>query len=223
MFNVCFRQFLLVGSSSLAVCVGGVVTGHAQDDQAATDASPADPDATTSTSPASIRSGQDASVRLASRDHAYRAEASLAMIRTSEDVEIELVAAEPDVVDPVAARFDSAGRLWVVEMRDYPTGPADGRMPQSQIRILRDADGDGVYDQSVVFAEQLTFPTGIQPWRDGVIVTLAGQIVYLADTDGDDRCDHQETWFSGFAQSNTQLRVNHPILGVDGLVYVAGG
>ena len=56
---------------------------------------------------------------------------------------IELVAAEPDVESPVAINFDEDGRLWIVEMRDYPNGPEKGKPPQGRIRILEDSDGKG--------------------------------------------------------------------------------
>jgi hypothetical protein len=49
-------------------------------------------------------------------------------------------------VDPVAMRFDEQGRLWVVEMRDYPHGPADGERPQSRIKVLTDGNSDGRYE-----------------------------------------------------------------------------
>ncbi len=163
------------------------------------------------------------SLNLATRDQALSTSESLAAIQTSPDIMIELVAAEPNVIDPVAARFDARGRLWVVEMRDYPTGPLDGKTFGGTIRILRDLDDDGVYEQATTFAQGLVFPTGLQPWRDGVIVTLAGRIAYMADSDNDDRCDHEETWFEGFAEENEQLRANHPIFGIDGRIYVAGG
>lgn len=136
---------------------------------------------------------------------------------------VELVACEPQVIDPVEARFDEQGRLWVVEMRDYPNGPPPQEPWLSSIRLLEDHDGDGFYETSRVFADRLAFPTGLQPWRQGVIVTLAGRIAYLADTDGDGRADHQETWFTGFAEENPQLRANHPRFGPDNLLYVANG
>ncbi len=165
----------------------------------------------------------DVTTNLAKRNKAWSVDESLAAFQTSPEIKIELVACEPNVIDPVAARFDSSGRLWIVEMRDYPTGPLDGESFSGTIRVLRDNDSDGVYEHATVFADKLIFPTGLQPWRDGVIVTLAGRIAYMADTDGDDRCDVEETWFKGFAEDNTQLRANHPVLGIDGLVYVAGG
>ena len=148
---------------------------------------------------------------------------TLSRFQLDDGLKIELVACEPQVVDPVAIRFDEDGRLWVVEMRDYPHGPDEGQPPLSKIRLLADQDGDGRYETSQVFAEDLLFPTGVQPWQGGVIVTLAGEVAYLKDTDGDGRADVRETWYRGFTQENPQLRANHPRLGLDNRVYVANG
>ena len=148
---------------------------------------------------------------------------SLSLLRTNPELSIELVAWEPQVIDPVSARFDEFGRLWVVEMRDYPTGPIGGQGPQGAIKVLRDPDGDGVFNHSVEFATGLIFPTGVQPWQGGVIATLSGSVEFMQDTDGDDVCDTREVLFSGFAEDNTQLRANHPTLAPDGNVYIANG
>jgi putative membrane-bound dehydrogenase-like protein len=148
---------------------------------------------------------------------------SLARLEVDPGLRVELVAAEPDVVDPVALTFDEHGRMWVAEMRDYPTGPADGGPPLSRIKVLEDRDGDGRYEHATLFAEGLSFANGLQPWRGGVIVTCAGRVAWLADTDGDGRADRDDTLFTGFAEQNSQLRANHPTLGIDGLVYVANG
>jgi len=136
---------------------------------------------------------------------------------------VELVAAEPDVIDPVALAFDERGRLWVAEMGDYPTGPAAGEPPRSRISILEDRDGDGRHEHVTRFAEGLSFCNGLQPWQGGVIATCAGRVAWLADTDGDGRADRDETLFTGFAEQNSQLRANHPTLGMDGMIYVANG
>ena len=145
---------------------------------------------------------------------------------------IELVAAEPQVVDPVAMRFDEDGRLWVAEMRDYPLGPikkTDGKRteqdaePLSQIKILEDKDGDGRFETATVFADKLLFVTGLQPWKGGVIVTLSGKVAYMKDTDGDGKADVNETWFTGFSEANSQLRANHPTFALDNHIYIANG
>ncbi len=146
-----------------------------------------------------------------------------ALFQLPDDLTIELVACEPEVVDPVAMRFDERGRLWVVEMSDYPHGPPEGAKPQSRIRYLEDRDRDGRYETSHVFADELLFPTGLQPWRDGLIVTLAGEVIFLRDTGGDGRADERTVWFTGFAQENSQLRANHPTLALDNHIYIANG
>lgn len=135
---------------------------------------------------------------------------------------IELVAAEPQIVDPVAMAFDPQGRLWVVEMHDYPL-LAEGAKPSSRIRILEDKNQDGVFETASTFADGLLFPTGLQLWGAGVFVTLAGEVAYFPDDDRNGRADRQETWYQGFATQNEQLRANHPTLAADGWIYVAGG
>ena len=145
---------------------------------------------------------------------------------------VELAAAEPLVVDPVALRFDERGRAWVVEMGDYPTPPPDGfseaNPPRGRVRILEDTNGDGTFDAATTFADRLVFPTGVQPWKGGAFVTSAGKLSYFPDESGpggtpDDRADGEEVWFTGFAEENEQLRANHPTLGPDGLIYVGNG
>ncbi|MFK8111842.1 MAG: PVC-type heme-binding CxxCH protein [Rubripirellula sp.] len=136
---------------------------------------------------------------------------------------VEPVASEPLVIDPVSARLDHQGRLWVVEMPDYPLGPPEGHEPSGRIKILRDTDADGRFDQATLFADKLVFATGVQPYRDGAFVTLAGQIVFMQDRDGDGVADETKVLFEGFAEQNQQLRANHPTLGPDGMIYVAGG
>ncbi len=148
---------------------------------------------------------------------------SLAHLKIEPGLRVELVACEPEVVDPVAMRFDERGRLWVVEMRDYPSGPPEGQRPRSAIKVLTDTDTDGRYETARVFADELVFPTGLQAWKGGVIVTLAGEVVYMEDTDGDGRADRRETWYRGFTAENPQLRANHPRFALDNRVYVANG
>src|SRR5437016_3068008 len=75
-----------------------------------------------------------------------------------ERLTIDLVAAEPDVVSPVAIAFDADGRLFVAEMLDYPNAQTSGR-----IRLLEDRDGDGRYETATVFADKLPFPNGVLP------------------------------------------------------------
>ncbi len=98
---------------------------------------------------------------------------SLAVMKARPGFQVELMAAEPLVRDPIAMAWGPDGRLWVVEMGDYPRG-VDGRGGQGGVvRFLEDTDDDGRYDRSTVFLDGLGFPTGVAPWRDGVLVTCA--------------------------------------------------
>src|SRR5436305_5397875 len=77
----------------------------------------------------------------------------LATFRVPKGFRVELVASEPDVVDPVAMAFDENGRLFVCEMRGYPNGGVGtGEIASGRIKVLEDADGDGVFERSAVYA-----------------------------------------------------------------------
>ena len=152
------------------------------------------------------------------------AQESLSLFKLADPrLKVELAAAEPQVTDPVAIAFDEHGRMWVVEMGDYPNGPKPGELPLSRVRLLEDRDGDGYFETAHNFRDHLLFATGIQPWRGGVIVTLSGRVVWMKDTDGDGKADVEETWFTGFSEQNPQLRANHPTFALDNRVYIANG
>src|SRR5262249_13799462 len=86
-----------------------------------------------------------------------------AAFRVAPGLRVELVAAEPAIESPVAMAFDEDGRLWVVEMRDYPNGPGKGQPPEGRIKVLEDRDGDGHYENSKVFAHRLLFANRLLP------------------------------------------------------------
>ena len=136
---------------------------------------------------------------------------------------IELMAAEPLVADPVAFEWDEAGRLWVAEMADYPLGLDGKGQPGGRVRWLEDRNGDGGYDHSTVFLDGLAFPTGVMPWRDGVLISAAPDILFARDTDGDGRADESRVLFTGFGEGNHQHRMNGFEYGLDNWVYGANG
>ncbi|MBM3900679.1 MAG: hypothetical protein FJ379_01085 [Verrucomicrobia bacterium] len=131
---------------------------------------------------------------------------------------VEPVASEPDVESPVAMAWDESGRLFVVEMRDYPNSESGGR-----IRQLEDRNQDGHWEQVTVFAEGLPFPTSVLPWSGGVLVTAAPELLFLKDNDGDGRAEERHVLFTGFRPGNPQLRVNGLMWGLDGWVHGANG
>lgn len=165
------------------------------------------------------------SSRAAERAPARSPEVAVGGFQLAPGLRIEIVAAEPLVVDPVAIAFDDARRLFVVENRGYPDPLNGGQAPPiGRIARLEDRDGDGRYETRTEFAAGLTYPNGILPWRGGVFVTCAPDILYLKDHDGDGVADERRVVLTGFAATKTaQIRVSHPTLGLDGWVYVTSG
>jgi len=148
---------------------------------------------------------------------------SMKTIHLREGFDIELVAAEPLTMDPVAFDWAPDGRLWVVEMADYPYGRDNRMKPCGRVRVLEDTDGDGKYDKSTLFLDNINFPNGLIVWKKGVIVTAAPEIFYAEDTDGDGKADVKKILYRGFNEGNPQLRVNGLRWGLDGWLYCANG
>jgi putative membrane-bound dehydrogenase-like protein len=147
------------------------------------------------------------------------------------DFELQLLAAEPDVTDPVAIEYDENGLAYVVEMSDYPYTDKNADkpftektadLPIGRVRILEDADGDGRFDRSTIFAEDLSWPTGVACWKGGVFVTATPDVWYFKDTDGDRKADVRRKVFTGFRKFNVQAVMNNPKWGLDHLIYGAG-
>ena len=145
-------------------------------------------------------------------------DAALRSFEVAEGYEIELVAAEPLVTDPINVAFGEDGRLWVVEMGDYPEGEKGGR-----IKVLLDENGDGSFDSAITFLEGLSFPTGVQPWGDGVLISAAPDILFARDTSGDGRADQVQSLYSGFRLANPQHRISGFTYGLDHSLHLASG
>ncbi len=148
---------------------------------------------------------------------------ALASFKPRPGFKVEQMACEPMVMDCIDMAWGPDGKLWVVEMTDYPMGLDGAGQPGGRVRFLEDTDGDGQYDKSTVFLEPVGFPSGVMPWRKGVIVTAAPNVFYAEDTDGDGRADVRKTLLTGFHEGNQQHRVNHPRWGLDNWVYLANG
>ena len=145
---------------------------------------------------------------------------------------MQLLAAEPLVTDPVAGVYDENGRLFVVEMNDYPYTDKSTDQPNverttdrpiGKVRVLEDVDDDGVFDKSTIFARDLSWPTGIAVFDGGVFVAATPDLWYLKDTDGDGVADVRRQVFTGFRKFNVQAVVNNLIWGLDHRIYGAGG
>jgi putative membrane-bound dehydrogenase-like protein len=150
-------------------------------------------------------------------------EEALKTFQLSEDFQIEIAAAEPEVVDPASFAWGADGHLWVVEMRDYPSGLDGKGKPGGVVKVLEDRNADGRYETATVFLDNIPFPTGVIPWRNGVLISAAPDILYAEDFDGDGKADKTEVLFTGFNPGNQQHRVNGFEWGLDGWIHVANG
>ncbi len=153
---------------------------------------------------------------------------------------VSVVASEPLITKPIAANWDARGRLWIAETPEYPNGRRPGvaepwketgvlkpgtydRPATDRISILEDTDGDGVMDKKTIFHEGLELVTGFCFHKDGVIVLHEPDIVWLRDTDGDDKADKVERLYTGFTPGDTHFVANHLIPAPDGWIYASMG
>ncbi len=151
------------------------------------------------------------------------AEESLQSIRVRDGLKVELVAAEPLVKDPIAIDWGADGRLWVVEMADYPLGMDNQGKPGGRVRYLEDTNGDGKYDKSTLFLDGLPYPTGVMAYMGGVLVSAAPQIIYAEDTSRDGKANYTKVLYEGFGLGNQQHRMNGFCQGLDNWIYLADG
>ena len=138
--------------------------------------------------------------------------------------EIQLFAAEPDIMKPLNMAFDAQGRLWVTMTVEYPYPAPPDRKGRDVIKILEDTDGDGRADKITTFAEGLNIPIGIYPYKNGCLAWSIPNIWHFQDTDGDGKADKQEAlygplgWERDTHGNNASFR-----RGFDGWLYATHG
>jgi putative membrane-bound dehydrogenase-like protein len=146
---------------------------------------------------------------------------AIAKMKVPEGFTVELVASEPELVNPVAMTIDERGRFWVAESVEYPRKPAgEGK---DRIKILEDCDGDGKAEKVTIFAEGLNIPSGIAVGHGGVWVGNAPDILFMQDTDNDGKADKQEVIVTGFGRFDTHELPNSFTWGPDGYLYGLNG
>ena len=119
---------------------------------------------------------------------------------------LELFADEtkfPEIAKPVQLAFDSKGRLWISTMPSYPQWKPGDPPPSDKLVILEDTDKDGTADKSTVFYDKLHCPTGFQFFDGGVLVMDQPRMLWLKDSDGDDKADVVVHVLDGFATEDT--------------------
>lgn len=133
-----------------------------------------------------------------------KVENSLNQFELADGFKISIAVKEPEISDPVAMDFDSRGGLYVVEMRGY-SERRENRL--GRVRYLRDRDGDGYFETSTIFTDQLKWPTAVITWNGGVFVGATPDIIWFKDRDGDGKADEQKVLFSGFGSTRNKLNV----------------
>jgi putative membrane-bound dehydrogenase-like protein len=146
---------------------------------------------------------------------------AVAKMTVPEGFKVELVAAEPDVMNPVAMAIDERGRFWITESFEYPrhsAGPGRDR-----VKILEDTNADGAVDKVTVFMEGLNIPSGIAVGHGGAWVVNAPDLLFVQDTNGDGIADRQEVVVTGFGREDTHELPNALTWGPDGWLYGLNG
>lgn len=141
---------------------------------------------------------------------------------------IELFASEPQIDKPLNMAWDSRGRLWVTNSREYPYPAQQDARPRDSLTILEDTDGDGRADKSTRFADGLNIPIGVLPVVQGnvqaAICFSIPNLWLLRDNDGDDRVDEHIKLLGPFDTTrDTHGMVNSLTRGDDGWVYACHG
>lgn len=148
---------------------------------------------------------------------------SLKALKPRPGFQAELMVAEPLVMDPIAFAFGADGKLWVVEMGDYPRGSDGKGKPGGRVKVLEDTRGTGKYDKATLFVDGLAYPTGVLPWRRGVLILAAPDLIYAEASSGSGPADTRKVLYTGFARGNPQHLVNGLVYGLDNWIYCANG
>lgn len=170
-------------------------------------------------------------------------EEAIKKMKVPDGYEVRNFAAEPMVINPVAMTWDHRGRLWVVELFEYPRGAktpndysktatdenfrpvirTDANSPRDRVVVLEDTDNDGKADKRTVFAEGLNLATAVLCGYDGVFVGQAPNLFFFRDTNGDDKADEYKTVLTGFGLEDRHELLNSFCWGPDGYMYFTHG
>ncbi len=174
------------------------------------------------------------------------ADEAVTLFQLADGLRVELVAAEPVVEQPLSMHFDSRGRLWVVEYRQYPfpeglkvirydqylravfdkvpLPPPHGVKGRDRITVFTDTDGDGTYDHHQVAIDGLNITSSVLTGENGIWVLNPPYLLFYPDADKDTVPDGDpEVHLSGFGLEDTHSVANSLNWGPDGWIYGANG
>lgn len=185
-------------------------------------------------------------IRREAQQEALTPRQSMDHFKVPDDLQVDLVLAEPLVSQPLFMNFDERGRLWVMQYLQYPEPaglkllskdqfwravydkmpepPPLGMKGKDKITIHEDTDGDGVYDKHKTFIDGLNIATSFVQGRGGLWVLNPPYLLFYPDKDGDDVPDGDpEVHLSGFGIEDTHSVINSLRWGPDGWLYGAQG
>jgi putative membrane-bound dehydrogenase-like protein len=149
----------------------------------------------------------------------HRAAELLKAMHVPPGFRVELLAAEPDLVQPIAFCFDTRGRLWVVEGVSYPQRRRE-EDAADRVLIFEDTDGDGRYETRKVFLDRQNLVSGLAVGFGGVFLGAAPHLLFVPDRDGDDVPDGPaEVLLDGWGLQDTHETLNSFLWGPDGWLY----
>ena len=138
--------------------------------------------------------------------------------------EIQLVASEPDIGKPMNIAFDSQGRLWVAQSKEYPYAAPLDRPARDVIKVLSDFDAKGRARKIGTFAEGLNIPIGLYPYKNGVLAFSIPNISFHSDTNRDGRADQNQLVLGRFGfDRDTHGLTSSFRRGFDGWIYADHG
>lgn len=147
------------------------------------------------------------------------AEKTIAQMFVPQGFSVDVIAAEPDLHQPMAFAFDARGRLWVVEGHCYPQKRPEGE-GLDRVLIFSDEDGDGSFENRKVFIEGLNLVSGMEVGHGGVWIGAAPELLFIPDKNGDDKPDSDPVvLLDGFGYGDTHETINSFLWGPDGWLY----
>ncbi len=147
----------------------------------------------------------------------------VAGIKLVDGFQAELIAAEPDLHQPVAFAFDDRGRIWIAEAFSYPNKQPEGK-GKDRILVFEDKDGDGSFETKKTFAENLNLVSGLEVGFGGVWVGAAPHLLFIPDRNRDDVADGPpQVLLDGWGFQDTHETLNSFTWGPDGWLYGCHG
>ena len=154
-----------------------------------------------------LASAQSDPARPIASNEAFNPAETASRMVVPEGFSVQVIAGEPDVVQPIAYAIDDRGRLWVLENTNYPESPGK---PKDRILVLEDTDGDGKFEKRTVFWDKATFSSGLAVGFGGVWLGSPPNLLFIPDKNGDAVPDGEpQIMLDGWGAEDTHETMNN--------------